>query len=78
MEGAAKVTGRPRAYSVQPTETDLTKLKGQRQQFVEVRDIDSEDADKEYACAEYAKEISSYLKGREVIQGFLDTRVVLH
>ena len=61
------MTGRPRAYSVESTEADATKLKGKPRQFVEVRDIDSEDEGKEYACAEYAKEISCYLKGREVM-----------
>jgi hypothetical protein len=33
----------------------------------EVHDIDSEEIEKEYACAEYAMEISLYLKQREVI-----------
>ena len=61
------MTGRPRAYSVESTETDLMKLKGKPQQFADVRDIDSEDANKEYACAEYAKEISRYMKQQEVM-----------
>ncbi|CAB3999676.1 cyclin B [Paramuricea clavata] len=62
---AAKMTGRPRAYSVEPMESDLATLKGKPRQFVEVPDIDSGDTDKEYACAEYAKQINHYLKTRE-------------
>lgn len=63
---AAQLTVRPRTYTVEQRESDLTKLKEKPVQFVEPRDIDITDADKEYACAEYAKEISQYLKSREV------------
>lgn len=66
IEGGALKIGRPRAYSVEPMESDLANLKGKPQQFVEVPDIDCTDIDKEYACAEYAKQISRYLKEREV------------
>ena len=67
------MTGRPRTYSVEPTESELALLKGKPQQFVDVPDIDVEDTDKEYACAEYAKEISNYLKQREVYEGIDDS-----
>ncbi|XP_028407027.1 G2/mitotic-specific cyclin-B-like [Dendronephthya gigantea] len=67
VEGGAVKMSRPRAYSVEPMEADLTKLKGKPQQFVEVPDIDCSDIDKEYACAEYAKQISHYLKDRESV-----------
>jgi hypothetical protein len=69
--GADKMTGRARAYSVEPMESDLATLKGKPQQFVEVPDIDGGDTDKEYACAEYAKQINHYLKTREVLLIYL-------
>lgn len=58
--------GRSRAYTLEQTESNLEKLKGKPVQFSEVSDIDAKDVDKEFACAEYAKQISHYLKSREV------------
>ena len=62
-EGILKMPGKPRAYSVEPMETEV---RGKPQQLVEVKDIDECDTDKEFACAEYAKEANEYLKMREV------------
>ena len=62
--GASKITGRPRTNSVEPMESVLSTSQGKP---AEVHDIDSEEIEKEYACAEYAMEISLYLKQREVI-----------
>ena len=55
-EDVARTT-HPRAHSVtEPMQLDT-----------KIRSIDDEDADVEFACAEYAKNVIGYLKKREVL-----------
>ena len=72
---SSKETGRPRSLSIEPMETSMVLAKVPRD-MRDVVDIDAGDFENDFACAEYANEIYSYLIKREVshcLPSLLDT-----